>query len=51
MRTNISANTQSVTKTKTTIRKTWQWNSSIVEAEQNHAKLVQAAQRRFRNAI
>jgi len=38
------------TATNAAPRKSWQWNSDAAEAEQNRAKEIQAAQRRFRKS-
>ena len=44
-------NALSRTTVSNTPRKTWQWNSEQIAAEQNRAKELQAAQRRFRKGI
>lgn len=44
-------NAQSRTTVSNTPKKTWQWNSEQVAADENRAKELQAAQRRFRKSI
>lgn len=39
------------TKRDTVEKKSWQWNSEFLAEEQNRAKELQAAQRRFRNSV
>lgn len=39
------------TATNAAPKKSWQWNSDAVEAEVQHAKRVQDAQRRFRKGL
>jgi hypothetical protein len=44
-------NVQSRTTVSNSPRKTWQWNSEQVAAEENRAKELQDAQRRFRKNV
>jgi hypothetical protein len=48
----MRTNTQTAeNKTSRTARKTWQWNSALIEAEQAREQQVRNAQRRFRSSI
>lgn len=40
-----------VKTTKKAAAKSWEWDSVFVQAESEHQKKVQDAQRRFRNAV